>query len=152
VKSALTIAADAAAGKNMTITGDVAYLTPSNPDIAPDQGVNLVAGIMGLYANKIRVGTAAGANVRIDGLVMAGSSARNDGGFGADSYDSRSPGTLKINGGLIQKVRSPVGMFSGSTQVSGFIKDYYYDERMMDTPPPFFPTTGKYDMLSWKQK
>ncbi|OWU64677.1 MAG: hypothetical protein CBB60_008625 [Armatimonadetes bacterium Cent15-Ar3] len=152
VKSAMTIAADAAAGKNITITGDVEYLTPSNPDIAPDQGNNLVAGIMGLYANKIRVGTAAGANVRIDGLVMAGSSVRSDGGFGADSFDSRSPGTLIINGGLIQKVRGPVGTFRGSTQVSGFIKDYYYDERMMDTPPPFFPTTGKYDMLNWKQK
>lgn len=151
VKSALTIAADAAAGKNITVTGDIKYTTPINPDIAPDTGANLIAGTLGLYANKIRVGTAAGSDCQIDAIVMAGNKNRSDGGFGADAYDQRNPGNLIINGGLIQKVRSPVGTFSGSTQVSGFVKNYYYDERLMDNPPPFFPTTGKYDMLNWKQ-
>lgn len=151
VKSAMTIAADAAAGRTITMSGDLAYRTTNNPAVAPDQGVNLVAGIMGLYANRIRVGTAAGSDVRIDALVMAGAGNRTDGGFGADAYDTRSTGDLIINGGLIQKVRGAVGTFRGNTQVSGFTKDYYYDDRMMDTPPPFFPTTGKYDMLSWKQ-
>lgn len=152
VKSAMTIVADAAAGRSITVTGDIEYHTENNPNVAPDQGVNLVAGILGLYANKIRVGTEAGANVRIDALVMAGTKNRSDGGFGADDYDQRSPGELIINGGLIQKVRGAVGTFRGSTQVSGFVKDYYYDDRMMDSPPPFFPTTGKYDILSWKQR
>lgn len=151
VKSAWTIAADAAAGRRITITGDVEYRTTNNPAVAPDQGVNLVAGILGLYANTIRVGTAAGNNVRIDALVMAGTANRSDGGFGADDFDSRTSGDLIINGGLIQKVRGAVGTFRGSTQVSGFTKDYYYDDRLMDSPPPFFPTTGKYDMLGWKQ-
>ncbi len=151
VKSAMTIAADAAAGKKITITGDIEYHTKNNPAVATDQGVNLVAPIVGLYANRVRVGTAAGSDVRIDALIMAGTANRTDGGFGADDYDERESGELIINGGLIQKVRGAVGTFRGSTQVSGFTKDYYYDERLMDTPPPYFPTTGKYDMLSWKQ-
>ena len=151
VKSAMTIVADAAAGRTMTVTGSIEYRTTNNTAIAPDTGVNLVAGILGLYANKIRIGASAGANVRVDGIIMAGTQNRTDGGFGADAYESRSVGTLTLNGGLIQKVRAPVGTFSGSSMVSGFTKDYYYDERMMDTPPPYFPTTGKYDLLSWKQ-
>ena len=151
VKSAMTIVADAAAGRTMTVTGNIEYRTTNNTSIAPDTGVNLVAGILGLYANRIRIGANAGANVRVDGIVMAGTQNRTDGGFGADAHTTRSVGTLTLNGGLIQKVRAPVGTFSGNTAVSGFDKDYYYDERMMDTPPPFFPTTGKYDMLSWKQ-
>jgi acyl-CoA synthetase (AMP-forming)/AMP-acid ligase II len=32
---------------------------------------------------------------------------------------------------------------------TGYAKDYYYDARLADNPPPFFPTTGGYDRISW---
>jgi hypothetical protein len=35
-------------------------------------------------------------------------------------------------------------------QRSGYSKDYRYDVRMVDSPPPYFPTTGQYDVKSWQ--
>lgn len=34
----------------------------------------------------------------------------------------------------------------------GFSSAMYYDGRLADNPPPFFPTTGtQYDVLSWQR-
>lgn len=151
-RQGLTIVADAAASRQMVITGSIQYRTKNNPALGPSEGVNARAGILGLFANRVRIGSSAGSNVTVDGLILAGTSAVTGGGFGADDYDDRSTGTLTLNGGLIQRTRYPVGTFSGSRQVSGFIKDYYYDARMMDTPPPFFPTTGRYDKIGWTKQ
>jgi hypothetical protein len=52
-------------------------------------------------------------------------------------------------GGIQQYQRGPVGTFSGSSIVSGFRKNYRYDERLMIDSPPLYPTTGSYEVLSW---
>ena len=52
---------------------------------------------------------------------------------------------------IIQKARGPVGTISGGTISTGYAKDYYYDPRLADNPPPYFPTTGSYDLISWKK-
>jgi hypothetical protein len=59
-------------------------------------------------------------------------------------------GTLTVFGGIIQDERGPVGTFSGSTKVSGYSKNYEYDTRLLNSPPPFVPTTGDYITLSWE--
>ena len=59
-------------------------------------------------------------------------------------------GTLSVFGGIIQKQRGPVGTFSGSTKISGYSKDYNYDVRLLNSPPPFVPTTDDYITLSWE--
>ena len=56
-------------------------------------------------------------------------------------------------GGIIQNQRGPVGTFnivSGSI-VSGYEKDYVYDARLANNPPPAFPTTGRVQTLAWKE-
>ena len=75
-----------------------------------------------------------------------------DGSFYAENYDSRSVGTLKVLGGIIQKQRGPVGTLNGSTgqQSTGFNKNYIYDTRLSTNPPPFYPTTGQFERISWK--
>ena len=36
--------------------------------------------------------------------------------------------------------------------VSGYSGTYSYDNRLANTPPPFFPTTGShYDVISWQR-
>jgi hypothetical protein len=49
-------------------------------------------------------------------------------------------GCLYLSGGLIQKERGAVGLLGGE----GFVKRYSYDRCAVITPPPYFPTTGRF--------
>ncbi|GJQ21534.1 MAG: hypothetical protein HBSIN02_18890 [Bacteroidia bacterium] len=72
------------------------------------------------------------------------------GGFTAQNYNTRPvAGTINLVGGIQQYQRGPVGTFSGGTINHGFQKNYRYDMRLMTDLPPFYPTTGSYEILSW---
>ncbi|MCP4547757.1 MAG: DUF4900 domain-containing protein [bacterium] len=74
--------------------------------------------------------------------------------FTVENYNSGSPrGDLVLYGGLIQKQRGPVGTFNPYSHqiVTGYSKAYSYDPRLMDNPPPAFPTTGQVDKISWEE-
>ncbi|UCF05381.1 MAG: DUF4900 domain-containing protein [bacterium] len=74
--------------------------------------------------------------------------------WGAWRYNEGSPrGKLIVYGGIIQKQRGAVGTFSSSTgQIgTGYEKDYTYDPRLMDNPPPAFPTTGQVEKIAWSE-
>lgn len=74
------------------------------------------------------------------------------GGFGAENYATRPvSGTINLYGGIIQYIRKPIGKFdSGTQQVThGYSKRYRYDERFLAISPPYFPGTGKFEILSW---
>lgn len=49
-------------------------------------------------------------------------------------------GCLFLTGGIIQKQRGAVGLTSGE----GYIKRYAYDACGLESPPPYFPTTGHF--------
>jgi hypothetical protein len=49
-------------------------------------------------------------------------------------------GCLRLTGGLIQNRRGPVGLTSGQ----GYVKRYAYDRCAITNPPPYFPTTGRF--------
>jgi len=49
-------------------------------------------------------------------------------------------GCIYLDGGLIQKDRGAVGLSSGE----GFAKRYSYDHCAVVNPPPYFPTTGRF--------
>ena len=49
-------------------------------------------------------------------------------------------GCLYITGGVIQGTRGAVGTTGGT----GYIKRYSYDNCSFQTPPPYFPTTGRF--------
>lgn len=50
-------------------------------------------------------------------------------------------GCLYLTGGLIQEARGAVALLSGT----GYIKRYAYDRCAVINPPPYFPTTGRFD-------
>lgn len=152
-RNAYTIAADTNAGKNITVTGNIVYQSAPNPALAVNDVVNLTPGTLGIIARNVTISTSAPNNLEIDAQILAGSSSTSDGSFSAANYNTRSTGTLKLVGGIIQKARGPVGTFNPSTgaMVTGFAKDYWYDPRLADYPPPYFPTTGLYDRLSWRK-
>jgi hypothetical protein len=87
-------------------------------------------------------------NMEVDGSIMALNTS-----FMLDSWWVGPPkGTLTVYGGIIQDERGPVGTFNGfnGQKVSGYSKSYTYDSRLLNNPPPFFPTTGDYLILSWE--
>lgn len=49
-------------------------------------------------------------------------------------------GCLYLTGGIIQKMRGAVGTSAGT----GYTKRYSYDRCAVVNPPPYFPTTGRY--------
>jgi hypothetical protein len=76
-----------------------------------------------------------------------------DGGFGAQNYDSGTPrGNINLLGGVSQSWRQPVGTFSGTTIKTGYAKQYTYDRRLANNSPPFFPGTGLFRLVSWYEK
>jgi hypothetical protein len=54
-------------------------------------------------------------------------------------------GCLFVTGGIIQKERGPVVQSSsGGANVTGYAKRYSYDRCVLVNPPPYFPTTGRF--------
>jgi len=106
--------------------------------------------ILGLVAERdIMISSGAPFNMQIDATVMA-----LDTSFYVQNWASiAAKGTLSLYGGIIQKERGPVGTFNWNTRtkVSGYSKNYRYDNRLLTNPPPFFPTTGDYVSLSWRE-
>jgi hypothetical protein len=61
--------------------------------------------------------------------------------FIVDNYNSGAKrGTLKVDGAIAQRFRGPVGTFNTSTGngVTGYTKDYNYDNRLRYRSPPYF--------------
>ncbi len=88
-----------------------------------------------------------------DETIMAAIMALNT-SWTVEDYASGSPrGKLIVYGGIIQKQRGAVGTFSSYSGLisTGYEKDYHYDPRLLDNPPPAFPTTGQVEKIAWNE-
>jgi Tfp pilus assembly protein PilX len=151
-RNAYTIATDVNNGKSVTLTNSITYHTQPDATQSSTALANLKAGTLGLFARNVIVDSNAPTAMTINAVMLAGSNSVSDGSFYVSNYSTKTPtGTLHLLGGVIQKARGPVGTFNSSTGTisTGYAKDYYYDPRLADSPPPYFPTTGGYDRLSW---
>jgi hypothetical protein len=73
--------------------------------------------------------------------------------FIADNHGCGAPmGTLRVTGAIAQKYRGPVGTFNRSTNtaVTGYVKDYNYDDRLRYRTPPYFlqPESAAWTVVS----
>jgi len=153
-----------AASGDITIGGDILYSDRIDNDIdfsSEDADLSLINDSLGLVSEgdiiveRNAKGSDGSDNIEIDAILMAiGTS------FTYEDYTDLMKGTLKIFGAFIQERRGPVGTFDSYSgyKISGFTKDYHYDQRMAsvdpDIPsmiPPYFPTTGNYDKISWRE-
>jgi hypothetical protein len=132
---------------NVYIEDNVLY--QNNPTSDPT-----VTNMLGIVAqNNIIVSdnVANGTDCEIDAALFC-----LNGGMTAQNYN-RSTGTsppvlrgrLTLLGGITQYQRGAVGTSSGGTIATGYLKNYKYDERLGISFPPFFPLTGKYQIISW---
>ena len=147
-KGKMTIASN----ESINITNDLLYKSRNNQtgDVN-DLDMNLIEDSLGLIAAKdVVIGSAADWDIEVDAIIMAINTS-----FFYDDWRYRLRGTLNLLGGLIQKERGPVGTHHAGTKVTGYSKNYNYDIRMANPAggylPPYFPTTGKYEKVYWKE-
>jgi hypothetical protein len=155
----LTIATDAS--QNLYMNGSVTLLTQrqqgsNGAPIPESQDANYVqnAGTCGIVSNHIVVDDTTAANVmlcneQVDASVMAYDTF-DPNNYG---YNGALRGTFTINGGYVADTGGCFGEIDwNGNMIEGFQEHYRYDERLANSPPPFFPTTGaQYDVLSWQR-
>jgi hypothetical protein len=74
--------------------------------------------------------------------------------FRVQAWDRGSPlGTLNVTGVLAQQYRGPVGTNSNGVIVSGFSKNYTYDQRLRYLSPPYFldPVASQWGIVTWAE-
>jgi hypothetical protein len=128
--------------ENLVIPDHLDYVTNPTREGASD--------LLGLVAERdVVVSRSAPSGLRIHGLIVA-----PNGSFTVEHWWVPPPkGELHIYGGLIQDAAAPTGAFHTRTGnlVSGFGKDYKYDERLAAMSPPFAPTAGVYEEVLWQE-
>jgi len=130
---------------DMIITDDIRY-DCSDSDGKPAAGCDDLLGLISLKDMIVADNSA-----NRDDVVINASILTLDKSFTVQNYNYGYPrGDLTIWGSLSQKRRGPVGTFGGWSS-TGYDKDYHYDTRFADTPPPYFPVTGQYHFNYWKE-
>lgn len=133
-----------------TVVGNVTIGTPQEVDITNNlvySSATKTSSSLGLLSdNYIYVNTSA-TNVEVDAAIMTPFYA-----FGVKNYDTISArGTLTLYGGITEKYRGAVGTaYSDGTIASGYAKNYTYDAKLVDVPPPNFPTNSKMLIKSYQ--
>jgi hypothetical protein len=153
VRGKLTIASNS----TITIGNNILYETRVDNPNCFDVPVGTYPDIpdsLGLVSEgDIKIASDAPTNLEINAILMAlGTS------FYYEGWKNKLKGTLTVHGSFIQEQRGPVGTFNSWGKQSGYTKDYQFDTRMsINNPnlgqalPPYFPTTGKYIKLYWKE-
>ena len=121
----------------------------NNTDPRSNPGSTDLLGIVAQNNVFVSDNLANSTNINVDASIYA-----ETGGFGAQDYNTRPlSGTINLYGGVQQNGRIPVGDYvtNGSNLylVSGFLKNYRYDNRLLTIAPPGYPFTGMFEIVSW---
>ena len=129
----------------ISITGDVNYLD-SGVNGRPNHSCTDYLGLISMTDVVIADVAENHTDVIISAAVLA-----LDESFTVENYTSGSyRGYIHLWGSLSQKMRGPVGTIQ-QFSMTGYNKDYNYDDRFLNVSPPYFPTTGGYEITSWKE-
>ncbi len=133
----LTLIAD----RDIIITNHVRYYNNPITNASSDDALGLVA------QRHVLIQTNAPNNLYVFAHIIAAT-----GGFGVVNYDSTAlgqRGNLTVYGGIVNKIRQPVGTTGGT----GYTKNYIYDSRFQTRPPPNYPILAfAYQWSSWDDR
>lgn len=116
--------------------------------------------VLAMWANDIKVNDNTSATFEVDALLLTGyygecQGACNDGTFSNKSCTAGACGggsgrVLTIYGSLIENVRGKLGtqVYGANGCATGFCRHMGYDSRLASNPPPFSPTTNKYEITA----
>ena len=140
-----------ASNESINVTDNIYYYDRDEGQSIFDDDIEAINDSLGLIAAAdFVIDRYAPHNVEVDGIIMALNTS-----FFYEGWKWDLKGTLSLLGGLIQKARGPVGTHSSGTKITGYSKNYNYDIRMANPAggylPPYFPTTGRYDKIYWKE-
>jgi len=145
ISGRLTVVAE----NNITISGNVLY----TPD--PRSNSTSTAALGLISQDNVSVGTNAPNNLEVDSAIMAtGTSGDGSAGsWGVINYSTGSArGNLTVYGGIVQNTRGAVGTLSSGVLSTGYKKNYSYDSRFLNTPPPYYPVVkGVVRFSSWQE-
>jgi hypothetical protein len=75
--------------------------------------------------------------------------------FIVDNYAYGKPlSNLNVTGAIAQQFRGPVGTGNGTTNSTGYIKNYWYDDRLKYRTPPYFlqPTSSSWNVIRFNEQ
>jgi hypothetical protein len=159
--------------KTLQIGGSLTYKTlvtdPDDPYEPVGSGDKFKSGMLGIVAKKVQIAQFSqnpeGASGRTTRAVKGESNELRDVKvhatvFAYDTFESensagRSPGLIDLMGGYIATNGGTFGYINPDKpgeMLSGFRKSNNYDDRVLDSPPPAFPSTSNdFDVLSFKR-
>lgn len=94
-------------------------------------------------------------NFQIDAVLMAqkGKIIRHGYYQGCGGPTGAIKDKLTINGSIISYEKSYWNFYQSGNLISGFIeREINYDANNLFNPPPYFPTSGEYEFISWKEE
>ncbi len=145
VKGTLSGQISLVATNGISITDDIKYLE-SGVNGRPNQGCTDYLGLISMTDVVV-----ADVAENHDDVIISAAVLALDESFTVENYQSGSyRGYIHLWGSLSQLMRGPVGTF-GEYGMTGYNKDYNYDDRFLNISPPYFPTTGSYEITSWKE-
>ena len=151
-KGKRTVAVDMAANKEIVLGGS---LTRADTPVGqtPEGGRDS----LGLVAYNVRIPTSVAQTVNpptdIYAAILAGTKG-SEGGFYVDSWETRTPGRIRLYGGLMMGYKpawASVDSVEG-TVLNGVTVDSTYDPNLASSPPPHFPTIGKFRVLRYQEE
>jgi len=138
----LTIAVEG----NITVTGDILY-ADSTPGSGPDPGCDDILGLIAQNDIYIAATPENMSDCEIHAVMMA--LWKN---LEVEDYMHGDPrGSLIIYGGTMVEQVLHIGQYQHDVVVSGYERDFRWDERLETFWPPLFPKTGKYFVRAWEE-
>ena len=140
-----------ASNESINVTDNIYYYDRNESLSIFEDNIEAIDNSLGLIAAAdFVIDRYAPHNIEVDAIIMALNTS-----FFYDGWNLDLKGTLSLLGGLIQEARGPVGTHSAGTKITGYSKNYNYDPRMANPAggdlPPYFPTTGQYKKIYWKE-
>jgi hypothetical protein len=141
---------------NMLIQGNITYST--NPEVT-----NSTDALALIARDNIIINTNAPNNLQLQAAILSPGGVSNivsgvtnflDGSFSVLDYNTRAASSnLNVYGCIVQNDRGAVNTFNSSTGklLTGYSKNYKYDPRFINSPPPYFPTISSQVIFSqWR--
>jgi hypothetical protein len=151
VNGSYTVVADQSSGSgsgNVYLEDDIVYhnsLVYNTSTHCYDVQGNDMLGIVCSNNVVIRNNAANRSDIKINATLFS-----LKGGLRLEDENMPASGSIRLVGGLIEYQAGVTGKINGSgTLVNGYSEKIYFDQRFMDQAPPFYPTTGKLEVISW---